>query len=286
MYTLLIKGRTYDELKQKLEDLYINVFNLKIEHELPDAVDCVPTEQPQEPVFLPEVQAPPVAETAPPSLPEPSVAPTAPAPEVAAPQPALDPGGTLVDMINNPELDSKGLPWDKRIHAASKAKVKDGSWRTRRNLDPEVLRQIENELRTRPVSTQPITPPAVPPTTVDVQPPVFSQPAPQVVEPTPPPVAPPIAQPTVQPVQQVAPQVEGLEIPPGIRQAHTLATFQAHIVNIFAQLQKEGKITPEYIKQLEQHFGVDHIWGIMKYPEKVQQLYDNFCEYGFITRVD
>lgn len=31
------------------------------------------------------------------------------------------------------ELDAKGQPWDPELHAASKAKVKDGTWRQRRN---------------------------------------------------------------------------------------------------------------------------------------------------------
>jgi hypothetical protein len=31
------------------------------------------------------------------------------------------------------ELDAKGQPWDPELHAASKAKVKDGTWRMRRN---------------------------------------------------------------------------------------------------------------------------------------------------------
>lgn len=31
------------------------------------------------------------------------------------------------------ELDAKGQPWDPELHAASKAKVKDGTWRVRRN---------------------------------------------------------------------------------------------------------------------------------------------------------
>jgi hypothetical protein len=31
------------------------------------------------------------------------------------------------------ELDAKGQPWDPELHAASKAKVRDGTWRMRRN---------------------------------------------------------------------------------------------------------------------------------------------------------
>ena len=45
------------------------------------------------------------------------------------------------------DLDAKGFPWDSRIHAESKAKIADGTWRKKRNLDPTVLANVEAELR-------------------------------------------------------------------------------------------------------------------------------------------
>ena len=46
------------------------------------------------------------------------------------------------------ELDIKGLPWDERIHAGTKAKNADGSWRQRRGLnDPALVARVEAELR-------------------------------------------------------------------------------------------------------------------------------------------
>lgn len=45
------------------------------------------------------------------------------------------------------ELDTKGLPWDGRIHASSKAKVADGSWRQKRGVDPDLVKSVEAELR-------------------------------------------------------------------------------------------------------------------------------------------
>lgn len=45
------------------------------------------------------------------------------------------------------ELDSKGMPWDNRIHAESKGKIADGTWRKKRNLDPTLLATVEAELR-------------------------------------------------------------------------------------------------------------------------------------------
>lgn len=53
------------------------------------------------------------------------------------------------------ELDSKGLPWDARIHASTKSKKKDGSWTALRGLNDEAkTKQIEAELRTRVAASQ------------------------------------------------------------------------------------------------------------------------------------
>lgn len=45
------------------------------------------------------------------------------------------------------ELDKHGLPWDNRIHAETKAKIADGSWRKKRGVDPALVAQVEAELR-------------------------------------------------------------------------------------------------------------------------------------------
>lgn len=45
------------------------------------------------------------------------------------------------------ELDKHGLPWDGRIHAESKGKLTDGSWRKKRQVDPALVAQVEAELR-------------------------------------------------------------------------------------------------------------------------------------------
>ncbi len=98
------------------------------------------------------------------------------------------------------ELDKMGLPWDGRIHAESKGKIADGTWRKKRNLDPTVLANVEAELRqvmgapgVAPLapSTAPIapTPPLVPaaPVTANLPTASVSQP---VAAPLPPAVTP------------------------------------------------------------------------------------------------
>lgn len=63
-----------------------------------------------------------------------SVAPAPPAP-TASPAPA------------SAERDSAGLPWDKRIHASTRAKIANGTWRYMRAVDKELVKQVEAELR-------------------------------------------------------------------------------------------------------------------------------------------
>lgn len=67
------------------------------------------------------------------------------------------------------QLDSAGTPWDSRIHSSSKAFVADGTWRLRRNLDPNILAAVKAELGQAMSAPAPIIPaaPVVPP-----QPPV------------------------------------------------------------------------------------------------------------------
>ncbi len=43
-------------------------------------------------------------------------------------------------------VDSKGIPWDARIHSESKATVADGSWRKRRGVDDAVFAEVMAEL--------------------------------------------------------------------------------------------------------------------------------------------
>ncbi len=90
---------------------------------------------------LPTVPAVTLAPTSTPAMsaPIPPAPPAAPSAPIAAPQTGSPAAGV--------ELDKHGLPWDARIHAESRAKVADGSWRMRRNLDPAVRATVEAELR-------------------------------------------------------------------------------------------------------------------------------------------
>lgn len=58
------------------------------------------------------------------------------------------------------ELDIHGLPWDMRIHARTKTKMKDGSWKKLRGVGPEILKKVESQLQA--VQNIPAPPASVP----------------------------------------------------------------------------------------------------------------------------
>lgn len=95
----------------------------------------------------------------------------------AAPPPGID-------------VDAAGMPWDGRIHSSSKAKVADGTWRQKRNLDPALLSSVTAELKQTMGLGVAVAPPP-PPFAASVAPPAppasSTPPAPPI--PTPPPSA-------------------------------------------------------------------------------------------------
>ena len=98
-------------------------------------------------------------------IPTPLTQPVSPEPD----QPLMDiPEPVLIDPesdqaltdIPEPVLDANGLPWDERIHAGTKTKTADGSWKKKRGVDPDVLKEIEQELRdlmSIPLGGEPLT---------------------------------------------------------------------------------------------------------------------------------
>lgn len=62
-------------------------------------------------------------------------------------------------IVNGVEVDSAGLPWDRRIHSSAKSKIKDGTWKKLRGVDDELVAQVEAELRQ---SMNPVAPVAEP----------------------------------------------------------------------------------------------------------------------------
>lgn len=57
-------------------------------------------------------------------------------------------------------VDKAGLPWDERIHAATKAFNADGSWRKRRGVQDATVTAVEAELRAGAAPAMPMPAPA------------------------------------------------------------------------------------------------------------------------------
>lgn len=60
------------------------------------------------------------------------------------------------------DLDSRGLPWDSRVHARTKSKNADGHWKPQRGLDPKILLAVESQLRELVVAPQDFADPSIP----------------------------------------------------------------------------------------------------------------------------
>jgi hypothetical protein len=83
-----------------------------------------------------------------------------PAPPAPGVTPAPPPAAGSV------ELDANGLPWDERIHASTKTKKQDGSWKRKSGIEDSLVESVTTELRATypaPAPATPAAPPAPPP---------------------------------------------------------------------------------------------------------------------------
>lgn len=49
------------------------------------------------------------------------------------------------ETVDSAELDSQGFPWDERIHARTKTKITDGTWKLKRGVDQALVSQVRAE---------------------------------------------------------------------------------------------------------------------------------------------
>lgn len=189
--------------------------------------------------------------------------------------------------------DGKGFPYDERIHSAAKSLNKDGTWRLKRGVSDDMVRQVEDEFYSKnprpsamtPMVETPVVIPPPPAPTVHVETPVFQPQAAPVA-----PVVVPVTMPTVvanpHVVQPAPAQYENIQIPQGTRPAHSYATFKANFTMVLAQLVNDGKITQEYIKSLKDHFGVKEVWNILASEKQCIEVFETFGKHGLITVIE
>lgn len=107
------------------------------------------------------------------SAPASASVPVPPAPVVPAAAPVVPSNASATVPANvavpasTVELDSRGLPWDSRIHASTKSRTKvDNVWVKKRGLNDEAfIRKVEDELRQMLAARAPSGTPAASPST-------------------------------------------------------------------------------------------------------------------------
>ncbi len=188
--------------------------------------------------------------------------------------------GTLLEF----GVDSKGLPWDSRIHSVSQGTNKDGSWRLRRGVEDAQVTQVEFELRQRLAAeghaAPPVTPPSLPPIPPPAAPPApfLAPPQPVVLQAVPPapvqqPIAPPPA-PAIAAPSSIAP----------VLNAHTAKTFKENLVATLGRLVSEGKLTQDYVNQLKAYFQVDQIWQVSE--AQAAEMFETFVANKLIVKAE
>lgn len=290
MYKYEISADSPQELREKMLEFAEEIMDSKP----PTKSSYVDSIAPVKTVEFPTMQSAP--EPIQPSMPSgfPIPAPVAVVPTFAqhTPTNTVAPTFGQAHASHAPELvgerDTTGMIWDARIHSSSKGVNKDGSWRYRRNIEDSYIRQIEAEIRGQGPAATVHVPPAPTPT---VAVPTFSpdttmrqDSAGQNIYPPLNAVVPTLATPS----HQHAPvnSYENVQVPKGIRPAHSLVTFKNNLSIIIADLINEGKITPQFIQDMKAYFKVQEIWNILASEVMCIELYNTFVKYEFITRVD
>lgn len=179
------------------------------------------------------------------------------------------PGGRTVELpISQPlqgapvanERDSAGLPWDARIHSASKEKSeKTGEYRKRRNVDDLVYHTIVAELRGTVPAAQPLPPP---PTIAAVTlPPPTVNPFAQFTQPPPPPPTNPLL------------------APPGSSSKVMLnfAYFQANLPMVVKDLLDKKLIDQNYIAMKCMQLNMTDLFVAMTDQPKAVSLFNLMC---------
>ena len=122
----------------------------------------------------------------------PTAAPSVPIPPSPSPVPAVPSAVSATGAASAPSaggsdapaappnptnaLDGAGMPWDHRIHATTKTKNADGTWRQKRGVDPALIVQVTEQNKRLmaipavvvPVPTAPVTPVATGMTFLDL----------------------------------------------------------------------------------------------------------------------
>lgn len=214
----------------------------------------------------------------------PAPPPVAAAPTVAAPVPPAPPAPGV-------ELDSAGLPWDGRIHAESKAKIKkDDTWKKRRGVDDATVAAVEAQLRAvlaapsvagnAPAAPALVPPPPPPAAASPVAPaptvPVAAQPAASVAPElgnVPPPPPPANGAPAASTATPIAPAVSPSTGTPAGNAPAPSITFPQLLPKVTLALAQKT-LSDERVKQVLEHYKLPSIPSLAMRQDLVQPVHD------------
>lgn len=189
------------------------------------------------------------------------------------------------------EVDSRGLPWDARIHSSNKERGKDGVWRRRRGVDEAIEAQVEHELRSQGYGK---TTPAAPTKTV---PPFGSMSTEQYqshVTQAPPKM--PTTE-TIAKLPESANVLAAAQLPPAAPatfappppalppNTHNADSFRANLVVILNDMAVAGKINHQWINDQKQMFGGKDVVQWHENQAACAQLFEAFVGWGLINRL-
>lgn len=186
---------------------------------------------------------------------------------------------------SNQDVDSRGLPWDARIHSSNREKGKDGVWRRRRAVSEEVEAQVEAELRGQSGKKVPafgsmnqqqyqqaVTPASVAPAPMPTTEHRVALPAgPNVLA---------EAQIPAQSMPNFAPPAPVL--PPN---THNAESFRNNLVNILNDLVVAGKINHQWINDQKPQFGGKDVTQWHENQAACAGLFEMFVQYGLVNKL-
>ena len=171
------------------------------------------------------------------------------------------------------EFDSNGMPWDERIHASSKNKLKNGTWRYKKGLEDIDVVKIEAELRSKyPAPSADVVAAGassaaavqeVVETASAVQPQEFGF----VMPPPPPPPSSFIT--AVQPEQDAQPVTTAVPPPPAA--PLSLADARLKVTKIINSI-NQGKITKDQVNAILAGYGLTGLPELLKNQQYLEAV--------------
>lgn len=216
------------------------------------------------------VPAAPAVEVAAAPAPLPPAAPSASEPTTPPPAPvaSVPPAPATLSGV---ELDSAGLPWDGRIHAESKGKIADGTWRKKRGADPALVAEVEARLR------ELVAIPAAP--TTDSMGGSLNTPNPAPAEVPPAPAA-PVAEevPPAPPAPVTMPPAE--EVPPAPPAPVAATVTIADVFKFATAAEKAGTLTPDARTAALAGLGLNSMVELSARPDLAAAVIESFKQFG------